>query len=214
MNFELAALSRTLILAILLTGFFMVGRRGLTALIRFYALQNILLALLAFSIAEGGHFNWMGLVILLVKGIAIPWYLLWLIKRLGISHEIESYLSIPQSLIVGLILVAIGFQIGRVFAFAGAVLPEAVPVAIGLILLGMLSMVTRKKAVTQVLGFLALENGVFLLALAETQGLPLFVELGVLLDAFAAVVLAGILIFRIKAEYGHLDTARMRDLKG
>lgn len=64
------------------------------------------------------------------------------------------------------------------------------------------------------LGFLALENGVFLLALAETHGLPLFIELGVALDAFAAVVLAGVLISRIQSTFGHIDTARMRDLKG
>jgi hydrogenase-4 component E len=193
----------------------MVGRKSLDALIRLYALQNVLLALLAFVLAEGErHFVVAGLALLLIKGVLIPLYLFWLLERLGISHEVESYLSIPLSLLLGGVLVAVGFRVGSSFVLEGARLPEAVPVALGLILLGMLSMASRKKAITQVLGFLALENGVFLLALAETRGLPLFIELGVALDAFAAVVLTGVLIFRIRSTFGHIDTARMRDLKG
>jgi len=193
----------------------MVGRKSLDALIRLYALQNVLLALLAFGLAQG---EWplvlVGLVLLLLKGVLIPRYLFWLLERLGVSHEVESYLSIPLSLLLGGVLVGIGFRVGSSFVLEGAQLPEAVPVALSLILLGMLSMASRKKAVTQVMGFLGLENGVFLLALAETHGLPLFIELGVALDAFAAVVLAGVLIFRIRTTFGHIDTARMRDLKG
>lgn len=201
-------------MAILATGFLMVGRRSLTALVRFYALQNVLLAGLAFALSEEGHLVFAGVVLLVLKGVLIPFFLLALLKRLAVSHEVESYLSIPLSLLFGGALVAVGFRAGKAFALPGAALPEAVPVAISLILLGMLSMATRKKAVTQVLGFLALENGVFLLALSETQGLPLFIEIGVALDAFAAVVLAGILIGRIKQIFGHLDTARMQELKG
>ncbi|WP_027881509.1 NADH-quinone oxidoreductase subunit K [Meiothermus rufus] len=193
----------------------MVGRKSLDALIRLYALQNVLLGLLAFVLAEGElHFILAGLGLLLIKGVLIPLYLFRLLERLGISHEVESYLSIPLSLLLGGLLAGVGFWVGRSFVLEGARLPEAVPVAIGLILLGMLFMVSRKKAVTQVLGFLALENGVFLLALAETHGLPLFIEIGVALDAFAAVVLAGVLIFRIKETFQHIDTARMRELKG
>ncbi|MEJ5336503.1 MULTISPECIES: NADH-quinone oxidoreductase subunit K [Thermus] len=193
----------------------MVGRKSLRALIRFYALQNLLLALLAFALAEG---QWVfiaaGALLFLLKGFLIPAYLLRLLDRLEVSHEVESYLSIPLSLLMGGGLVALGFWAGEAFVLPGARLPEAVPVALSLILLGMFSMATRKKAITQVLGFLALENGVFLLALAESHGLPLFVELGVALDAFAAVFLAGILIFRIKETFGHLDTARLRELRG
>ncbi|WP_018466198.1 NADH dehydrogenase [Calidithermus timidus] len=193
----------------------MVGRKSLDALIRLYALQSMLLALLAFVLAEGEqHFVLAGMALLLLKGVLIPRYLFWLLERLGVSHEVESYLSIPLSLLLGGVLVGVGFRVGSAFVLEGARLPEAVPVALSLILLGMLSMVSRKKAVTQVLGFLALENGVFLLALAETHGLPLFIELGVALDAFAAVVLAGVLISRIRAIFDHIDTARMRDLKG
>jgi hydrogenase-4 component E len=117
-------------------------------------------------------------------------------------------------MLLGIFVVYMSFKVGAVFLLPGAKVPEAIPIALSLILLGMLSMALRKTAVAQVLGFLALENGVFLLALAETFGLPLFIELGVLLDAFAAVVLAGILIGRIKATYLHIDTSKMRDLQG
>ncbi|WP_337844741.1 NADH-quinone oxidoreductase subunit K [Thermus sp.] len=208
-------LASELVLLILVTGFFMVARKSLRALIRFYALQNLFLALLAFVLAEGRPvFIGAGVLLFLIKGILIPAYLLWLLDRLEVSHEVESYLSVPLSLLLGGGLVGLGFWAGRAFVLPEARLPEAVPVAFSLILLGMLSMATRKKAITQVLGFLALENGVFLLALAESHGLPLFVEFGVALDAFAAVFLAGILIFRIKQTFGHLDTARLRELRG
>lgn len=206
---------KSLVWGVLALGFLMVGRRSLDALIRFYALQNLLLGLLAFALAQGEvHFILAGAALFLVKGLLIPWYLFWLLDRLEISHEVESYLSVTLSLMAGGALVALAFQLGRRFIIPGAVLPEAVPVGLSLILLGMLSMVSRKKAVSQVLGFLALENGVFVLALAESHGLPLFVELGVALDAFAAVFLSGLLIFRIKEAFGHVDTARIRSLKG
>lgn len=204
-----------LVLAILATGFLMMGRKSLDALIRLYALQNTLLGALAFVLAQGEvHFILAGLALLLLKGVLIPLYLFRLLERLEVSHEVESYLSIPLSLLLGGLLVALGFWVGQRFVLAGAELAEAVPAAIGLILLGMLSVVSRKKALTQVLGFLAMENGVFLLALAETHGLPLFIEIGIALDAFVAVVLAGVLITRIQASFGHIDTARMRELKG
>jgi hydrogenase-4 component E len=191
----------------------MMGRRSLAALIGLYGLQNILLGFLALSLG-GGHLVWVGLLVLVVKGFLIPWFLLGVLKRLRTRHEIESYLSVPLSMILGIVVVYLSFQAGAVFSLPGAKVPAAIPIAIGLILLGMLQVASRKTAVAQVLGFLALENGVFMLALAQTRGLPLFIELGVLLDAFAAVVLTGILIRRIKAEYGHVDTSKMRQLRG
>jgi hydrogenase-4 component E len=205
----------TLSLAVLATGFLMVSRRSLDAIIRLYALQNLLLAALAFLLARGElHFILAGLALFLVKGVLIPAYLFWLIDRLEVSHEVEGYLSVSLSLLLAGLLTALAFRVGQAFVLADAPLPQGVPVGLALVLLGALSMVSRKKAVSQVLGFLALENGVFLMALAESHGLPLFVELGVALDAFAAVFLAGILIFRIKGELGHVDTARMRALRG
>ncbi|WP_234553184.1 hypothetical protein [Thermus caliditerrae] len=205
----------TLVLAVLATGFLMVSRRSLDAVIRLYALQNVLLALVSFGLAKGElHFVLAGLALFVLKGVAIPWYLFWLLDRLEVSHEVEGYLSVSFSLLLAGLLIALAFRVGAVFVLPEAPLPQGVPVALSLVLLGMLSMVSRKKAISQVLGFLALENGVFLLALSESHGLPLFVELGVALDAFAAVFLAGVLIFRIKGEMGHVDTARMRALRG
>ncbi|GAA5335369.1 MULTISPECIES: NADH-quinone oxidoreductase subunit K [Thermus] len=204
-----------LVLAVLATGFLMVSRRSLDAIIRLYALQNILLALVSFGLAHGElHFVLAGLALFLLKGVAIPVYLFWLLDRLEVSHEVEGYLSVFLTLALAGALTALAFRVGGVFILPGAPLPEGVPVALSLVLLGALSMVVRKKAISQVLGFLALENGVFLLALSESHGLPLFVELGVALDAFAAVFLAGVLLFRIRGELGHLDTARMRALRG
>ncbi|MDM7324383.1 MAG: hypothetical protein P3W93_005205 [Thermus sp.] len=209
------ALLDTLALAILATGFLMVSRRSLDAIIRFYALQNVLLAGVSFGLSGGeSHFLVAGLVLFILKGVLIPWYLLWLLDRLEVSHEVEGYLSVSLSLLLAGLLTALAFRVGQAFVLPEAPLPQGVPVALALVLPGVLSMVSRKKAISQVLGFLALENGVFLMALSESHGLPLFVELGVALDAFAAVVLAGILIFRIKEEMGHMDTAKMRSLRG
>lgn len=200
---------------ILVAAFLMVGRRSLDASIRLYALQNVFVAALAFALADGSvHLLVAGALLFVVKGIAIPWFLLVVLERLDVSHEIESYLAVAPSLLVGGLLVALAYRLGQGFVLAGALLPEAVPVALALLLLGMLIMSTRRKAVTQVIGFLTLENGVFLLALAESHGLPLFIELGVAIDTFAAVVLAGILMFRLKGVFGHVDTSRMRDLRG
>lgn len=206
---------KTAVWGILALGVLMVSRRSLSALILFYALQNLFLTLLAFALAhEEVHFVLAGLALFLVKGLLIPWYLLRLLDRLEISHEVESYLSVTLSLMIGGGLVFLAFHLGERFVLPKVVLPEAVPVGIALILLGMLSILIRKKALSQILGFLALENGIFVLALVESHGLPLFVELGIALDAFAAVVLSGLLMRRIKETFGHVDTSQMHSLKG
>ncbi len=169
----------TLTLAVLATGVLMASRRSLDAIIRLYALQNLFLAMLAFLLARGEvHFLVAGVLLFLVKGVGIPAYLFWLLDRLEISHEVEGYLSVSLTLLLAGLLTGLAFRVGQAFVLPTAPLPQGVPVGLALVLLGALSMVGRKKAISQVLGFLALENGVFLLALAESHGLPLFVELG------------------------------------
>lgn len=129
-----------------MAGFLMVGRRSLDASIRLYALQNVFVAALAFVLANGNvHLLAAGALLFVVKAILIPWYLLALLERLDVSHEIESYLPVAPSLLAAGLLVALAYRVGHGFVLAGALMPESVPVALALLLLGMLIMSTARR---------------------------------------------------------------------
>ena len=85
--------------------------------------------------------------------------------------------------------------------------------AVSLLLIGMLLMLTRRLAISQVIGFLVLENGIFLYALTQTHGIPLMVEMGIVLDVLVGVMIAGVVIFRLNRSFEHIDVTQLRGLK-
>ena len=202
----------------LVSAYLMVGQKALFTTIRLYGLQSLLLAIVAttIAIAESRHelLVTAGLTILL-KTILIPWFLMRTVDRIGIHREIEPFLNIPVSLLICLGLTVVGYRVSTGFeAGSHEVTHHLIGVALSLLLIGLFLMVTRKKAITQILALLTVENAVFLVAVGVTTGMPLVVEFGIAFDVILAVLVLGILVQRIVGRFESMDVSRLSDLKG
>lgn len=202
----------------LVSAFLMVGQRALFTTIRLYGIQSLFLGVVAAVIAlsEGRHELLVTAVITVgLKAILIPGYLMKIIDRIGIHREIEPFLNVPASLMVCLGLTVVGYRVSTGFPQAGGgESHHLVGVALSMLLIGMFLMVTRKKAITQILALLTVENAVFLVAVGVTPGMPLVVELGIAFDVIVAVLLLGILVQRIVDRFESMDVSRLSKLKG
>jgi hydrogenase-4 component E len=195
-----------------------VGQKALFTTIRLYGLQSLLLAVVAATMAifESRHelFVTVALTVVL-KTILIPWFLMRTVDRIGIQREIEPFLNVPVSLLICLGLTVVGYRVSTGFEQGSQqVTHHLIGVALSLLLIGMFLMVTRKKAITQILALLTVENAVFLVAVGVTTGMPLVVELGIAFDVILAVLVLGILVQRIVGRFESMDVSRLSNLKG
>jgi hydrogenase-4 component E len=201
----------------LVTAYLMVGQKALFTTIRLYGLQSMLLGVVAATNAlhEGRNdlFVTAALTITL-KGLLIPWFLMRMIDRIGIHREIEPFLNVPASLLVCLGLTVVGYRVSTGFREGGQSAHHLIGVAISMLLIGLFLMVTRKKAITQILALLTVENAVFLAAVGVTSGMPFIVELGISFDVILAVLVLGILVQRIVGRFESMDVSRLSKLKG
>jgi hydrogenase-4 component E len=150
-----------------------------------------------------------------LKGILIPWFLMRTVDRIGIHREIEPFLNVPASLLICLGLTVIGYRVSTGFQEgAEGVSHHLIGVALSILLIGLFLMVTRRKAITQILALLTVENAVFLVAVGVTTGMPLIVELGISFDVILAVLILGILVHRIVDRFESMDVSRLSNLKG
>ena len=202
----------------LVSGFLMVGQKALFTAIRLYGVQSLLLAIVAATIAMSTDRSELFVTAALtvaMKVILIPWFLMRTVDRIGIHREIEPFLNVPASLLVCLGLTVVGYRVSGGFeASAGQVGHHLIGVALSLLLIGLFLMVTRKKAITQILALLTVENAVFLVAVGVTSGMPLVVELGISFDVILAVLVLGILVRRIVDRFESMDVSRLSNLKG
>jgi len=202
----------------LVTAYLMVGQKALFTAIRLYRVQSLLLAVVAATMAIADArphlFVMTGLTIAL-KGVLIPWFLMRVVDRVGILREIEPFLNVPTSLLASVGLTVVGYQVSTGFPEgAEGATHHVVGAGLSLLLIGLFLMVTRKKAVTQILALLTVENAVFLVALGITSGMPLVVELGISFDVILAVLVLGILVGRIVDRFESMDVSRLSTLKG
>jgi hydrogenase-4 component E len=198
--------------------YLMVGQKALVVAIRLYGLQSLLLGAVGVAMGLAEHrthlFVTAGLTIAL-KAIVIPWFLLRVIDRVGIRREIEPFVNVPASLLLCLGLTVVGYRVSLGMAGASQGVPhQVVGVALSMVLIGLFLMVTRRKAITQILALLTIENAVFLVAVGATAGMPLVVELGVSFDVILAVLVLGVLVNRIVDRFESMDTSRLSNLKG
>lgn len=201
----------------LVCGYVVLWRRGLVSIIYALAVQGAAVAAVALLLGiHEGHVQAIvaaGLV-LVVKAIVIPRVLVGVVRRTFEYREIEPLVNIPTSLLAGAAVTVIAFIAGRHLAGPEASpATRAVPVGLAVMLLGFLLMVFRRKAVTQVVGFLMLENGVALVAFLTTAGLPLIVELGAALDLLMAVLVLQVLARRIVGQFGATDLNQLVELR-
>ncbi len=212
----IAQLADAALLAMVVVSLFMLGTSAMRSIINATALQGLLLAVL--PVLVRGHLEAhavaMGLGSLVLKAIVIPRLLTTAMRRSGANREVEPFVGFGASLLLGGTLVALSFGLGQRLSLPGGHHSHLlVPCAFSTLLLGLLILVSRTKAITQVVGYVVLENGIFIFGLALVRELPLVVELGVLLDVLVGVSIMGIVIHRISATFDHIDTHALTALK-
>lgn len=196
----------------------MIAQRMLLTNIRLFAGQSLLLAAIAAVVAyyhSASHVYIVALLTLVGKVLFLPWLLNRLVHRIEIHQEIEPLFNPPTSMLICGGLTLLGCVVGRPFMSLERLGNNTLPVALTLVLTGIFLMINRRKALTQVLALLTVENGVMLAAVAlTTYGMPLVVELGIFFDVLVAVMVLGILVYRIRENFASMDTSKLNQLKG
>jgi hydrogenase-4 component E len=201
----------------------MAGHRWLITNIRIFGAQSFLLASIAATIAwynHAPHLYFAALLTLGLKAIFVPLLLERVVEKVGIRKEIEPLINVPLSVVIAGGLTLVGYTVAESFHRPQASLSpgtlghNTLAVAISLFLIGFFMMVNRRKALTQVLALLSLENGLFLAAVSLTYGMPLVVELGILFDVVVAVMVLGVLVNRIREAFDSMDVSRLDQLRG
>jgi hydrogenase-4 component E len=202
---------------VLMMGFGLLYQRRMAAVIRTYAMQAMALSAAAAwqaHIQDAPHLYVTAAIALFFKGIAVPAALQWLVRKLGIHRTVETALGIGPTMVAGVGLVALSIVLVLpVTENAGALTRESLALAMSVVLLGLLMMITRRNAVTQVVGFMALENGL-LLGAVGAKGMPLVVEISVAFSVLVAMTLFGIFFFRIRERFDSLDLAYLETYRG
>lgn len=197
----------------------MVVQRMLLTSIRLFALQSLMLTAIAAIIA---YFHNNAADVYLVAGLTLvgkvfflPWLLNRLVRRIQIDQEIAPLLNSTSSMVLCGALTLLGYIVARPFTSLERLGNNTLAVAITLLLTGFFLMFNRRKAITQVLALLTVENGVMLAAVALTSyGMPLVVELGIFFDVMVAVMVLGILVYRIRETFASMDVSKLSQLKG
>jgi hydrogenase-4 component E len=198
------------------TAVWMCGLTRVHSLLWALALQTGLLAAIAILHgfdAGASQYLWLAGVIIGIKALAIPAFLDWTADQVGIRRDRGAVLNPTLALLAGATTLALGYFLTGQVAAASAEHPGAAGMALTLLLAGMLLMLTRRLAISQVIGFLVLENGIFLYGLTQTHGVPLVVELGIVLDVLGGVMAAGLVICRLNRSFEHIDVTQLRGLK-
>jgi hydrogenase-4 component E len=202
---------------LLLLAFAMLSQRRILSLINLFAAQGLVLFLataLVASITGQPHLYWSAGLTLLLKVLLLPWILHRLIRRLNVKWDVETLLNIPTTMLVGIVLVILAFNLAApISQLAGTVTRATLGIAMASVLLSFLMMITRSKAVPQVVGFLSMENGLFFAATAAVYGMPMVVELGIALDVLIGVLILGVFMFQIREQFDSLDIRHLERLK-
>jgi hydrogenase-4 component E len=205
------------LVTVVLMNLLVLSSSRLAACIRCVAVQGVLLGIMTIFAHEGTETLRtivLALASISVKGIAFPALLFRALREAEVRREIEPYVGYNLSILIGLATLTFSLWLsGRLPLPQTPVSPLIVPVALFTSLIGLFVIVSRRKALTQVLGYLVLENGIYTFGVGLVQGTPMLVELGVLLDVFVAVFVMGITIFHINRQFDHIDTDRMALLK-
>ena len=194
-----------------------VVQRMLITNIRLFALQSLLLAAIATVVAVA-YGAWHVLVIAVLtfagKVVFLPWLLTRLVRRIKIEQEIRPFVNMPASMLICGALTVLSYVVARPITTLERLGSNTLAVAIALVLTGFFLMINRRTALTQVLALLTMENGVMLAAIALTPyGMPLVVEIGIFFDVVVAVMVLGILVFRIRETFASMDVSKLNELK-
>ena len=217
MNLLLAQYINQLAAVLLLLAFAMISQRRIQSLIHLFTLQG---ATLVIATAVVGHVTLQphlyvsALLTFALKVVLIPVLLHRLINRLDVRWDTETLINIPTTMIVGILLVIFAFNLALPIAqLSSSIARGSLGIALACVLLSFLMMITRAKAVPQVIGFLSMENGLFFAATSATYGMPMVVELGIALDVLIGVLILGVFMFQIREKFDSLDIRHLEKLK-
>ena len=203
---------------ILVTTYLQVSYRRLEACVDAYALHSFLLAVLAAVVAFVTGFSHLyvaALLTLAIKTVFVPAALKRIIKKINVKREVELYVDIPSSLLISGALTILAYYVTQPIVGPGTLLTRnCLAVSIAVILIGFFIMISRVKALSQIIGLLTLENGLFLGAIATTYGMPLIVEIGIFFDILMGVLLLVVFMNRINRAFVTLNTKELRRLRG
>lgn len=207
-----------LAIALLAVAIFSLTLRGLVGAVWLLVVQSALLALVAATIAlsSGAAHMWAAAFLTLaVRAIAVPAVLLVVLRAVALKRETRPLVPTRYSIMLAVALTLVAFVTAGRLALADAFpARNALPVSLALTFIGLLLMATRRKAVSQLIGLITIENGIFLAGLIATLGLPFFVEIGIFFDLLVAVGVTAVLTLRINEHFDTVSTDTLRKLRG
>ncbi|OLD11432.1 MAG: hypothetical protein AUJ06_00430 [Chloroflexi bacterium 13_1_40CM_3_70_6] len=207
-----------LAMALLAVALISVALRGLVSGIWLLVTQSVLLTLVASTIAlwSGEPHMWAAAFLTLtVRAMAVPAVLFGVLRAVALRRETRPLLSTRYALILAVTLALVAFFAAGHLELSGAFpARNALPVSLALTFIGLLLMATRRKAVSQLIGLITIENGIFLAGLIATLGMPLFVEIGIFFDLLVAVGVTAVLTLRINEHFETMNTDELRRLRG
>jgi hydrogenase-4 component E len=195
----------------------MAGAKRISTCVYLFAFQSAVLTALVLATAfvqRSPEAYAVGAMVFFFKVVGIPYALLWLMRHLHTPHDVGTTVATGHSVFIMAGLILLSFSAVRLYLQEFQSAEVTLSAAVALILSGSFLMVTRSKALMQVLGLLVLENGIFLAAEVTTFGMPLIIEMGIVFDLLIGILLMGVFAFRIRDTFEHLDVSRLRRLRG
>ena len=202
---------------ILLLAFAMLAQRRVMPLINLFGFQGMVLAgstLVVAITTHQTHLYWSAGLTLLLKAMLLPWILHRLVRSLYVKWDVESLVNVPATMLIGIVLVIVAFNVAQPISLLSHTISRGtLGIALAAVMLAFLMMITRTKAIPQVVGFLAMENGLFLAATSATYGMPMVVELGIALDVLVGAIILGVFFFQIREQFDSLDIRHLERLR-
>jgi hydrogenase-4 component E len=217
MNAFIGQLINLFAAAILMLAFAMLSQRRILTLIHLFTLQGLTVVASTVAVAYitgQHHLYYSAALTLVLKAFLIPFLLHRLIKKLDVRWDVETLINIPSIMLIGIVLVVFAFNLALPIAqLSSSIARGTLGIALACFLLSFMMMITRSKAVPQVIGFLSMENALFFAATSATYGMPMIVELGIALDVLVGVLILGIFMFQIREQFDSLDISHLEKLK-
>lgn len=203
----------------LIAGFLMLAGKVITRNITLLAIQSLSLSIIAFYLGfSGGAVNWhmvlIGGLTLLVKVVALPWILYRLVDRVAPSRIALLSIGVGPSSLIGVLLIGLSYSyVVPVLLKEVHVAGQLLPVALSTILLGCFFIISRHSVISQLIGIIVMENGLFLAGMAISGGMPLIIELGIFFDLLVGALVMGVMTYQIRDTFDSLDTKFLNQLK-
>ncbi|MCX8114999.1 MAG: formate hydrogenlyase [Burkholderiaceae bacterium] len=202
---------------LLLLSFGLLAQRRVLSLIHLFTLQGAALTASTTVMAyftDQPHLYYSAALTFVLKVLLMPWLLHRMIERLDVRWDVETLINIPTTMLAGIVLVIFAFNLALpISGLSESVARGTLGIALACVLLAFLMMITRRKAIPQVIGFLAMENALFFAATSATYGMPMVVELGIALDVLVGMIILGVFMFQIREQFDSLDIRHLEKLK-